>query len=234
MGSENHMNDLVIGAMISPTLYAPDFQAIRQLTRAEAGTRLKAILTSLVGAEEHALDTIFHVRLQCFRMVRELETWKDDVDPEMDRPFKSLDRWTECFFPDQPRYAKAAKAADESLAGVPMETINKISVSNLMLLSSPGVSEKVRTKPDVLQTAQTSTKRGLLDYLNENHHQRLEHAEPSIVPASVNHIQQEAITMAMALEEDCNSEKKAIEAIFAFYVRDNATLYYNWLEDKKV
>ena len=48
------MNDLVQSHCTS--LEAPDFQAIRQLTRAEAGTRLKAILTSLVGAEEHAPD----------------------------------------------------------------------------------------------------------------------------------------------------------------------------------
>lgn len=225
------MNDLVTGATLHPTLCTPDFQAIRQLGRPEAGTRLKAILTSLVGAEEHALDTIFHVRLQCFRMVRELETWKDDVDPEMDRPFKSLDRWTECFFPDQPRYAKAAKAADESLAGVPIETINKISVSNLMLLSSPSVSEKVRTKPDVLQTAQTSTKRGLLDYLNENHHQKLEHAEPVMLPKDGKSRFDVAIAMALAL--DAKTQPEAIEYIAETYISENAVRYENWLEEQK-
>jgi hypothetical protein len=222
------VNDLVTGATLHPALCAPDFQAIRQLGRAEAGTRIQAILEGLVGIEDRVSNTIFHIRMECFRIAEEKETWRDVIDPEVGQPFKSADTWIKVMFP-QPRYCEEARATVKALHKVPYTQLLEITAANCKLLAN--VSSSVHTKPEVLEFAKTHSKRATIDWLNKNHGQHLEHAEPVIVPKGDNDRFEAAITMSMALGAKTRAE--AVVDISESYIMDHAVEYGNWLEEQK-
>ena len=164
---------------------------------------VKQAVLALRGAEERVL----HTRMRIIRVVRLMELWKRDVDPEYDQFFASLERWIEVTWADGPRYAKKAWQIEEELAEIPMKTLTGITGANLGVLRE--TSSNVRVKPEVLRAAREMTQEQLKAHLTSNEGQ---HFEPIHLVPKHNADELEAVIELVMLAEDY-TRPQAIETI---------------------
>ena len=136
----------------------------------EADLAVLQALSAMDGAEE----LIFHSRMRVLRAARKLRTWERCMDPEVDRPFASMEVWIKRTWPKSYRYAKDAWETEAALDAVPMDDLKAISGANLKVLADEGLSSGLRSKPEVLEAAKNLTKEGFVGYLNQTHQQHIE------------------------------------------------------------
>lgn len=196
-----------------------DWDAIKDSPLESAASALKSILGHLEGAEER----IFAVRGRALVLVQERETWKLDNDPEVDRPFTSMDRWLKVTFPKSWRYCYDALWTAEELKELPFSEVSTIRRCNLKQLER--ISSGVRALPEVRQAAQTKTKSEFVAFVNEKFpEQHLEPDQPVIMPKGDADEFEAAIEMAMVCEE-CRTRAEAIKAIAVNYIQEHAAVY---------
>ena len=184
----------------------------------EADLAVLQALSAMDGAEE----LIFHSRMRVLRAARKLRTWERCMDPEVDRPFASMEVWIKRTWPKSYRYAKDAWETEAALDAVPMDDLKAISGANLKVLADEGLSSGLRSKPEVLEAAKNLTKEGFVGYLNQTHQQHIQ--KPVLMPKEDLEEFEAAIEMAMVCEE-CQSRSEAIKAISVAYIQENAVNY---------
>ena len=158
-------------------IFSPDVEAVRDFDWEHisgplhvADLAIKQALGALDGSEEY----IFHSRMRVLRAARKLRTWERCMDPEVDRPFASMEVWIKRTWPKSYRYAKDAWETEAALDAVPMDDLKAISGANLKVLADEGLSSGLRSKPEVLEAAKNLTKEGFVGYLNQTHQQHIE------------------------------------------------------------
>ena len=185
-------------------IFSPDVEAVRDFDWEHisgplhvADLAIKQALGALDGSEEY----IFHSRMRVLRAARKLRTWERCMDPEVDRPFASMEVWIKRTWPKSYRYAKDAWETEEALDAVPMDDLKAISGANLKVLADEGLSSGLRSKPEVLEAAKNLTKEGFVGYLNQTHQQ---HIEPIRVMPKVASDRFEASFARLMERHECN------------------------------
>jgi hypothetical protein len=174
---------------------------------------VKQAMQAMDGAEE----SVFHNRMRVLRVARKLETWKLDLDPDVDRPFVDPKRWVKHLWPKSYRYCAEAWETEEELGEFPMNVLQDITGANLKVLRQ--VSSGVRGK--VLNAAREMTKDQFEAHLSEKYDQ---HIEPIQVMPKVSAVKfEEAVTMVETVEE-CN-RAEALEKIAELIICEYAVAY---------
>lgn len=195
-----------------------DWEGLSELPVWEARLAAAQALRSLEGIEE----TVFHLRMRIFRVVRRLELWRDEIDPEVGQPFASMRRWIMVLFPRAWRYAKDAWEAEEANDAVPISDLTAMSAANVKVLAQ--VSSNLRTMPDVIQAAKTLTKDGFLEVLNRDHHQHLEPV--TVIPKADSQRFEEALRFS--IWRGASNRAEAVLDLAESYIDDFRTQYEEW------
>ena len=176
---------------------------------------VKQAMEAMDGAEE----SVFHNRMRVLRVARKLETWKLDIDPDVDRPFVDPRRWVKHLWPRSYRYCAEAWDTEEDLGELPMSVLQDITGANLKVLRQVGSG--VRAKKAVLKAAREMTKDQFEAHLTEKYGQHLEPVR--IMPKAGSDKFDLAIEMVEAVEE-CN-RAEAMEKIADLIISEYAAQY---------
>jgi hypothetical protein len=203
-------------ALTPNLLRTPDWTSIRLLNRPEAANALKSILVAYDPLEKQ----VFALRGMCALLIEERSLWEQFIDPEVDEPFQSFDRFLKWSCPNSWGYVRDALRAVKELKDLPFEDLLQIKRSNLEQLKR--VSSSVRILPEVVQAAKAMPEKQFVDKMNKEHSQHLSAKTPVVMVDSEAHPKlEEAIEMATLLY-GCKSRGEALEYIAADWVENHA------------
>lgn len=147
---------------------APDWGGLRGMDPREASVDLGAMLKNLDGFEKK----IFALRGMAMLLIEERELWRYQIDPEVDRPYESRDRWLKAICPTSFPYCYEALKAVKELREIPAEDLIQMSRSNIQTLTH--VSSNVRRLPEVIKAAKTQSESEFTQTLTTKYDQHLE------------------------------------------------------------
>jgi hypothetical protein len=156
------------GAILHSDFSAPDWNEIRMYDPPRAAARLASILSDLEASEKQ----VFAIRGMCALLAEERELWKEFIDPEVDKPFASFDRWIKWVCPASWGYVRDALRAVKELRDVPFVDLLDMPRTNIETLKK--VSTAVRKEPKVIEAAKTQTEAQFAQTLSRDHGQHIE------------------------------------------------------------
>jgi hypothetical protein len=193
--------------MISAILHQPDWQALRQSPTREAAEALAGLLARLDGADKN----IFALRGMAMLLIEERELWREFIDPEVDLPYASFDRWIKATCPESWGYCRDALRAVKELRDVPFADLLQMPRCNMHQLTR--VSGQIRILPEVVQAAKTMPEKSFVAKMNREHSQHLEVKQPLVMADPMVGIYfEKAIALACDLY-GLTSRGAAIEAV---------------------
>jgi len=198
---------------------SPNWTELRKTSPTEAATSLRGLLRDCEAFEKQ----VFALRGMCALLIEERELWTEFIDPEVDQPYASFDRFIKTQFPNSWGYIRDALRAVKELKDMPFEDLLQIKRANLEQLKK--VSSNVRILPDVIQAAKTLPEKEFVAKMNKEQNQHLDIRQP-VVMADKGDVDEfeAAVEMAITIEE-CKTRAEAIKAIGVFYVVENAVEY---------
>jgi hypothetical protein len=105
-------------------------------------------------------------------LVEERELWTQFIDPEVDQPYKSMDRWIKTVCPKSWSYCYDALRTVKECRAIPFEDLLQIKRCNLETLKK--ASSNIRVKPKVIEAAKTQTEAQFAQTLSRDHGQHIE------------------------------------------------------------
>lgn len=163
---------------------AVDWDRLAQCAPEDAVEAIRGILVSAEATLDEAetrltaiRESIFNVRMCCFRIVSQRELWKLDTDPEYGLPYKTMTRWMAVLYPKDEglRYAQEANATQKALPAVTIEDLAEMKRCNAVDLARASTS--CQRDPAVIQAAKTATHKRFRRKLTVEHSQVLEDLE---------------------------------------------------------
>jgi hypothetical protein len=133
-----------------------------------AADALWGILTRLEGIE----DQVFAARGMACMLIEERELFRQLTDPEVGRPFESLDRFLKVTLPKSWSYCRDALRTVKELKDTPFTDLLEIKRCNLETLAK--VSSGVRKEPKVIQAAKALPEKEFAQKMNREFNQHIE------------------------------------------------------------
>lgn len=164
------MSDL--SAILHRLEITPDFSQLRQSPPEDAAPRLKSILSDCAMVQEQVEKQVFAVRGAAMLLIEERELWTQFIDPEVDRPYASRDRWMKATFPSSWRYCYDALSAVKELREVPLADLLEMPRVNIETLKK--TSTHVRKEPRVIEAAKTQSEAQFTQTLTKDFNQHIE------------------------------------------------------------
>jgi DNA polymerase III delta subunit len=155
-------------AILHPGILAPDFKSMRSKPPQEAADALRGLLASLEGVE----DQVFAARGMACLLIEERELFRQSIDPEVDRPYESLDRFLKVVCPKSWSYCRDALRTVKALKETPFTDLLEIKRCNLETLAK--VSTNVRKEPKVIEAAKSLPEKEFTQKMNREFNQHIE------------------------------------------------------------
>lgn len=157
-----------LGAILHNPLKTLDASQLRSLPTREAADACTGLLRSLEGIE----DAVFAARGMACLIIEERELYKELTDPEVDRPFGSLDRFLKWACPKSWSYCRDALRTVKELKETPLTDLLEIKRCNLEILKK--TSTHVRKEPRVIEAAKTQSEAQFTQILTTEFNQHIE------------------------------------------------------------
>lgn len=156
------------GAISHFELPAFEWQSLRVRPPQEAADALQGILKSLDAIE----DQVFAARGMACLLIEERQLYQQFIDPEVDQPYASFDRWIKTVLPKSWGYCRDALRTMKELRDMPVTDLLEIKRCNLETLKK--VSTHIRKEPQVIEAAKTQTEAQFAQTLTKDFHQHIE------------------------------------------------------------
>lgn len=150
----------------------PNWNSLRQMDPLESATRLRSILIDCGALQEQVEKQVFALRGMAMLLIEERELWTQFIDPEVDRPYTSFDRWLKATLPNSWGYARDALRAVKELRDVPFVDLLAMPRANIETLKK--TSTHVRKEPKVIEAAKTQSEAQFTQTLTKDFNQHIE------------------------------------------------------------
>lgn len=150
----------------------PNWNSLRQMDPLESATRLRSILIDCGALQEQVEKQVFALRGMAMLLIEERELWSQFIDPEVDRPYTSFDRWLKATLPNSWGYARDALRAVKELRDVPFVDLLAMPRANIETLKK--TSTHVRREPRVIEAAKTQSEAQFTQTLTKDFNQHIE------------------------------------------------------------
>jgi hypothetical protein len=205
-------------------ILAPDWSEIRLQSPGDAAMRLGSILSGLDTVEKQA----FALRGMCALLIEERELWKEFIDPEVDRPYTSMDRFLKQTLPNSWGYVRDALRAVKELRDMPFQDLLDMPRCNIETLKK--VSSGVRKEAKVIQAAKTMSENQFAETMTKQYNQHIEPNTKMVLhftASQLSEVEQALDTVARLhkeiIEEDLDTREKQLFAWAVDFNLDHAS-----------
>lgn len=165
------MNDQ-LSAILHSIPEAIDWNELRQGDPKGSAILLRSILINCGALQEQVEKQVFALRGMAMLLIEDRELWTQFIDPEVDRPYTSFDRWLKATLPTSWGYARDALRAVKELRDVPFVDLLAMPRANIETLKK--TSTNVRKEPKVIEAAKTQSEAQFTQTLTRDFQQHIE------------------------------------------------------------